>query len=290
MKALIFGSSGQDGFYLDKLLKLNNFETILVSRSGNSIKGDVSNSVFVYNLVKKHKPNYIFHLAAESSTSHDALNDNFMAICQGSNNILEAVRLESPKTKIFISGSAMQFVNNSKPITEETPFDASSPYSAARIYSVYIARYYRKFFNLQIYIGYLFNHDSPFRTEKHVNQKIIRAVQRIASGSNEKIIIGNIDVKKEFNFAGDIVDAIWKFINQDLIFEILIGSGISYSIKDWLCECFKIINKNWEEYVIINNNYIPEYSILVSDPKLLLSIGWKPRVDFKKLALLMFKN
>jgi GDPmannose 4,6-dehydratase len=155
-------------------------------------------------------------------------------------------------TRVYLSGSALQFKNDGAPIDEANSFEATSAYSVARIQSLYAARYYRTTFKLNIFFGYLFNHDSSMRSELHVNQKIVSAVKRIAKGSDEKIELGNINIKKEFNYAGDIVEAIWLLINQNNYFEAVIGSGISYSIRDWLEYCFKKINKNWEDFVILN--------------------------------------
>lgn len=290
MKALIFGVGGQDGFYLTELLKENSIQVIGISRSKGDFLGDVGNFNFVDSLISQHQPNYIFHFAANSTTHHDALFENHSAISTGTLNILESVRLHSPKAKVFLSGSAMQFKNEGLPIDEMTPFDASSSYSVARIQSVYAGRYYRSAFGLKIYVGYLFNHDSPLRLEKHVNQKIITAVKKIAKGDLGKITLGNLEVKKEFNYAGDVVEAIWTLISQDCIFEAVIGSGLSYSIKDWTEYCFKTINKNWEEFVIVKENFVPEYSNLISRPSLINSLGWKTKVSFNNLADIMMKG
>jgi GDPmannose 4,6-dehydratase len=288
MKAIIFGVNGQDGYYLTELLKINKLEFIGVSRpEGKWIKGDVADFKFVEALVKKYQPDYTFHFAANSTTHHSALFDNHNAISTGTINILESVKRHCPNSKVFLSGSAMQFKNDGLPIDEKTPFQASSPYSIARIQSVYAGRYYRDTFGLQIYVGYFFNHDSPSRTERHVNMKIAKAVQRIAKGSNEKVELGNIDVQKEFNYAGDVVEAVWILLNQDIIFEAVIGSGKAYSIKDWVEYCFKRINKNWQEYIEIKQGFLSEYQTLVSNPRLIRSIGWQPKVDFHKLADLM---
>lgn len=287
MKAIIFGINGQDGYYLTQLLKLNRVDVIGVSRSNAEFSGDVADYSFVESIIKKHKPNYIFHFAANSTTRHSALFDNHNAISTGTLNILECVRLYCPTAKVFLSGSAMQFKNEGVPIDEQTPFEASSPYSIARIQSVYAGRYYRSAFGLLVYFGYFFNHDSPLRSERHVNQKIISSVKRIANGSTEKLELGNLDVKKEFNYAGDVVEAVWTLVKQDTVFEAIIGSGDAHSIQEWVEYCFKKINKNWEDYVIINHDFVPDYEILVSNPKLIRSIGWQPKVDFYKLADMM---
>jgi GDPmannose 4,6-dehydratase len=290
MKALIFGSNGQDGKFLSDLLKQQKIEVIGISRSQAAVIGNVAEYKVVSSIVKLHQPDYIFHFAANSTTRHDALFDNHEAISTGTINILEAVKLYSPNSKVFLSGSAMQFENKGIPIDEHTPFEASSAYSVARIQSVYAGRYYRSAFGLRVYFGYFFNHDSPFRSVAHVNQKIAFAVNQIAKGKNDKLELGNIDVKKEFSYAGDVVSAVWKLVNQSDIFEAIIGSGKAYSIKDWTEYCFKKINKNYLDYLIINPNFKPEYKILVSNPALIKSIGWEPKVDFYQLADLMMEN
>ena len=287
MKAIIFGSSGQDGVFLSQFLREKNIEVLGVSRTASEFRGNVSDNAFVEALIKNHNPDLIFHFAANSSTRHETLFDNHQAISTGTLNILESVRLHCPNTKIFLSGSAMQFKNEGIPIDEQTPFEASSPYSIARIQSVYAARYYRSAFGMAVYCGYFFNHDSPLRTERHVNQKIVSAVKRIANGSNEKLELGNINVKKEFNFAGDFIEAIWTLVNQDSFFEVIIGSGKTNSIEEWTKYCFDKIDRNWEDFVTINPNYKPEYNILVSDPTILRSLGWRPRIGFYQLADMM---
>jgi GDPmannose 4,6-dehydratase len=288
-RALIFGVSGQDGFFLSELLRIKNIEVVGVSRSGGEIVGCVSDYGFVEAIIKHHQPDYIFHLAANSTTRHDALFENHQTISTGTLNILESARLHCPGAKVFLSGSAMQFKNDGLPIDENSQFEASSPYSVARIQSVYAGRYYRSAFGLQVYAGYFFNHDSPHRSEKHVNQKIVGAVQRIAAGSQEKLELGNIDVRKEFSYAGDVVEAVWLLVNQDQIYEAIIGSGKAYSIREWTEYCFKKINKNSEDFLLIKEGFVPEYQILVSNPMMIRNIGWQPKVDIYQLADMMME-
>jgi GDPmannose 4,6-dehydratase len=290
MNAIIFGASGQDGTFLAQLLRKKSVMVVTVSRSSGDVRGDISDYIFVEALIKSQQPDYIFHFAANSTTRHEALFDNHQAISTGTLNILESVRLHCPKAKVFLSGSAMQFVNSGTPIDEDTSFEGSSPYSIARIQSVYAARYYRATFGLLIYCGYFFNHDSPLRSERHVNQKVIGAVNRIANGSSEMLELGNIDVRKEFNYAGDIVEAIWILINQNLLFDVVIGSGHAHSIKEWVEYCFYKVNRNWQDHVILSQNYKPEYDVLVSNPTRLRSLGWQPKVGFHQLADLMMQS
>ena len=287
MKAIIFGACGQDGYYLTALLENKQIEVIGIARKGTEIIGDVSDFNFVESQIKYHKPEYIFHLAANSTTSHNALFENHKAISTGTLNILESTRVHCSGAKVFLSGSAMQFVNKGKPIDEQSPFEGSSPYSIARIQSLYAARYYRKTFGLKVYFGYFFNHDSPSRADRHVNQKIAQAVIRISRGAYEKIELDNIEVQKEFNYAGDVIEAVWILVNQSIVYEAVIGCGKAYSIKEWLEYCFNRVNLNWNDFVTIKKGFKPEYQILVSNPKLIMSIGWKPKVDFYQLADMM---
>jgi GDPmannose 4,6-dehydratase len=285
MKALVFGSNGQDGYYLKEKCCENEVEVVPVSRSVDII-GDVSDLECVKHLVSQHRPDYIFHLAASSTTKHRALFDNHQTIATGTLNILEAAKEFAPSAKIFITGSGVQFKNTGQPINENDEFEASSPYAIARIQSVYAARYYRTL-GLKIYIGYLFHHESPLRKENHLSQKIATAVSRIARGSDEILEIGDISVEKEWTFAGDVIQGIWTLMSQENIFEATIGSGSYFSVKDWLKICFDKIDRNWEEYVKVKEGFTPEYKRLVSDPSTINQLGWNPEISFTQLAQIM---
>lgn len=285
MTALIWGYTGQDGQYLAQLLSRLGIPTHGYSRRQTA--GDISSLADVKNCVRTIVPDYIFHLAANSTTGHGALFDNHAAIATGTCNILEAARLHAPNARIFIAGSAMQFANEGQPIDEKTPFAANSPYAAARIYATYLARYYRSAFGMKVYVGYFFNHDSPLRTETHVNQKIAQAALRIAAGSKEKLTMGNISVRKEFMYAGDAVDAVWTFVNQNHIYEAVIGTGRDHSIEEWIAQCFSLVGLNWRSHVTLLDGYVSEYRRLVSNPACMLNLGWRQTVSFDALACMM---
>ncbi len=284
MKALIFGAGGQDGFYLTELLNNEHVETVGASRSTGDLRGDSADWNFVENAVRSEKPDYIFHLAANSTTRHEAVFDNHAAISTGTINILEAAKQHAPQSRIFLSGSAVQFENTGAPIDEKTPFAPLSPYAVSRIQSVYAARYYRSL-GLKTYVGYFFNHDSPRRTAQHVNQKIA-----LAARGGEHIEIGDIAVCKEFNFAGDAMRAIWILVNQNGINEAVIGSGEPHSIEKWLELCFDSVGRNWRDYVTIGNDFKAEYEILVSNPTAIKSLGWQPEIGIEQLAQMMIKG
>jgi GDPmannose 4,6-dehydratase len=290
MKALIFGISGQDGYYLNQLLISKGIAVIGISRNNTQYqKGDVADYELVQAFIKTEQPDYIFHLAANSTTSHGSIFENFSSITTGTLNILEAVYQYSPKCKVFISGSGLQFANNNAAISETDPFEARDAYSMARIQSVYTARYYRTK-GLKAYVGYFFNHDSPLRSDRHINQKIALAANRIFKSPGEKLAIGDVSVQKEFTYAGDVVKAIWTLVNNDVIFETVIGSGQAFPISDWLNLCFGHYGLNWREHINIMPGFISEYQILVSAPSTLKALGWKPEVDINALSRMMLKQ
>ncbi len=290
MVALIFGVAGQDGFYLKQLLENEGLTVHGVSRSkGEWIQGDVSEQPLVEQLIRTLQPDYVFHLAANSTTRHTAAFENHRSIESGTLYIIEACYQFSKHTKVFLSGSAVQFANDGMPINEQTPFAPLSPYAVSRISSTYMGRYYRSL-GMQVYVGYFFNHDSPLRTSRHINQAVIGSVKRIAAGSNEMLEIGDLNTKKEFNFAGDIMQAVWMLVNQNIYYEAVLGSGQAYSIQEWIRICFDLVGLNWKKYTVEKPGFKAEYTQLVSDPSLIFSMGWKPKTSMEQLAKMMYEN
>lgn len=282
-KAIIFGASGQDGFYLDKLLKKHNIEVKKSSRN-RFIKGNIGDFDFVNNLIKDAKPDYIFNFAASSNVDHSFIKQNFNSISNGTFNILESVcSLKLNKTKIFLSGSIFQFKNDNNPITENSPLDYSNHYSVLRNNSLYMSRYYRDILKLNIYFGFFCNHDSPLRSDKYVNSYIIKSLLDLKNNKINEFEVFNMKYFKEFNHAKDVVGAVWKLVNQEKINELIIGSGKSYSIQEWIDICSKIIDVNISKKIINNekNNLTKK---VVSNPKKLFSIGFKPQLDIYDLA------
>jgi len=289
MKAIIFGANGQDGHYLKALLEQEGMEITGVSRGGDFLRVALTDRKAVETLIKEKQPDYIFHLAADSTTRHEALWENHDTIATGTLAILEAVKKQAPHSKVLISGSGLQFENQNRPIKETDPFEARDAYSVSRIQSVYAARYYRSL-GLKVYVSYFFNHDSPLRSERHMSKKIAAAAKRIGAGSDERLAIGDMSVKKEWAFAGDIVKGILTLVQQDEIPEAIVGSGIGYTIEEWLQVCFDIAGKNWKDHVDQQPGFKAEYSQLVSDPTLIHSLGWKAETSFQALAKMMMAD
>ncbi len=275
---------------MERLLYSKNITVIKISRSGDDERGDVKDLAYVTKIIQLIQADFIFNFAADSTVKHESMFNNHDSICTGTLNILEAVRLYSPKSRVFLSGSALQFLNTEIPINEQTPFEAKTAYAVSRIHSVYAARYFRAKFGIKIYIGYFFNHDSEYRSVRHVNMMIIDQIKKIESGVLNKLEIGDIEVVKEFNYAADIVEAVWILVNQDSIFEAVVGSGEGYKIKDWIEYNFSKIGKSWQDHVVINKDFKAEYKRLVSDPSIIRSLGWKKKTSFLQLADLMWDS
>lgn len=286
VKALIFGASGQDGFYLRQILELRGVEVTGVSRSSNEYPTDVRQLKQVNGLIRSLGPDLIFHLAANSTTRHSALFENHETISTGALNVLESAWEHARSAKIFITGSGVQFLNRGEAISEADEFEARSPYAVARIQSTFAARYYRQL-GLKTYVGFLFHHESPLRKPSHVSKMVAQAVRRIKSGQKQILSIGNLAVEKEWTFAGDVAEGILQLLSQDSVFEAAIGSGETHSIEEWVERCFALAGLRWNDYVQPVEGFIPEYMRLQSNPTTIKNLGWQPKVGFDELAQMM---
>ena len=286
MRALIFGAGGQDAHYLAEECRAHGVEPVQVSRSAGDERGDAADRTRVEALVRQHRPGFVFHLAAASTTRHQALFENHAAISTGSLNVLEAVRDHAPEARVFLTGSGLQFENRGEPVSERDPFAAGSPYAVARIASVYAGRYFRSL-GQKVYVGYLFHHESPLRKAGHVSMLVAQTARRIGAGSAERLAIGNLAVEKEWTFAGDVARAIWTLVAQERVFEAAIGSGEAHSIQDWVERCFALVGRDWREHVDPKPGFVAEYPRLVSDPATIRSLGWAPRVGLEELVGMM---
>jgi GDPmannose 4,6-dehydratase len=286
MTALILGAGGQDGHYLAEICRAEGIAPVMASRSGPHLRADVGDYGQVEALVRGHAPDLVFHLAADSTTRHEALFENHRTISTGTLNVLEAVWRHRPGARVFLAGSAVQFLNGGAPVSERSPFEASSPYAVARIQSAYAGRYFRSK-GLQVYVGYLFHHESPRRKPGHVSQLVAQAARRLARGEGGPLELGDVEVEKEWTFAGDTARAILALVRQERVHEAAIGSGEAHCIRDWLGACFGAVGLDWREHVRVRPGFVPEYRRLVSDPATIRSLGWAPRVGFEELARMM---
>lgn len=286
MRAMIFGGTGQDGHYLREILVGDGIAVCSVARQGGDFQVDVGDAVAVRDVIRDVRPDFVFHFAATSSTAHEHLWANHAAIGTGTLAILDAVDCDLPNTKVLLAGSGLQFVNDGLPLNEESPLDHTSPYIVARNYSLYAARYYRAR-GRKVYFAFLFNHDSPIRSNRHLNMKIAEAAALAACGGSHRLRIGDLHAEKEFNFAGDITAALWRLVQQDAIYECVVGCGRSHSVLEWVELCFQYVGLDWKQHVDTDVNYRSPYQRLVSDPVKLLSLGWQPHMNLSRLAEIM---
>lgn len=286
MTVLITGGSGQDGQYLAQHCLGQGATVIRTGRTDSQVNLDVASFSAVESLIRTSKPDYVFHFAADSRLAHEALLPNLGAISAGAVNILESCWRHCRGTRVFLPGSALQFENTGAPIDEATPFAATSAYAVARIQMTFAARYFRSS-GLRCYVGYLFHHDSPLRSERHLSQRIASAAARIAAGDGVNLEIGSLSVEKEWVFAEDTVRAIWTLVNQDEYFEAAIGSGQAFPVQSWVEACFEAAGIDWNRWVSEIPGFRADFQRLVSNPFRIMRLGWKPTLPLRELATLM---
>jgi GDPmannose 4,6-dehydratase len=287
VRAIIFGAAGQDGFYLAEIMAEQGVDCVLTARKREGYEEcDVGNTEQVEEIIRAYKPDYVFHLAAKSSTRHDVLWDNQKAIVNGSVNILEAVKKHKPACRVFLSGSALQFAPSVLFIDESSEMVNSSAYAAQRNASLCLARYYREKCGIAAYMGFFFHHDSPRRGEHHLAQKIASAARRIASGSGAKLEIHDPSAVKEWTFAGDSMRAAWLLVGQDEIYECVIGSGVPCTVADWASACFRALGLDWQDHTVVHHTGAQTFRF-ISRPERLKALGWSQKVALDELAWLM---
>ena len=284
-KAIIFGASGQDGFYLKEHLLLSGYQVLSFSRSSTpSI--DIGRSEEVQRLLNEIKPELIFHLAAKSSVSHEYILENQNSIVNGTLALLDAVDKSLPETRVFLASSGLVFENHGNPISVENKLVVSSAYVLSRIQALEISRYYRGRGRL-IYTGFLFNHESPRRPEGSIARAIARDVVEIFQKKKEFLNIGNPDVIKEWLWAGDAVRAMPLLSMQDNIFEMCIADGTGHNIRTYAKKCCEYLGLDVDQYLRSTENFSAQYSVLVGDSEPLRKLGWEPKVNIDGLARIM---
>lgn len=278
--AIIFGGGGQDGRYMKLLLERERIHALCLTRQAC----DVGDGKYVEDVIRSVMPEYIFHFAAVSATHHDHLKANQTAIVDGTIHILESVKKHCPTCRVFLSGSILQF-DDKDPIDHLSSFYRfDSAYAAQRHASVAIGRYYRTL-DIPVYIGYFGHHDSPFRSEKHLAMRIAQAAKRIAAGSKEVIILKDPMDRKEWNFAGDFMEAVWMLVNST-IYEAVIGTGKTITVASFAELCLKEAGYEGDPC------WTPDWTkivprITVTNPKIMATMGWEPKHSISDLAKMM---
>jgi GDPmannose 4,6-dehydratase len=325
MKALITGISGQDGSYLSELLENKGYEVYGLERRvamedqilrhrkgtvGTIIPCDITNYSSVYNAIAKVLPDEIYHLAAQSDVGY-SFKDPFQTFdtnINGTLNVLESMRILTPKSKLYFAGSSEMFGDVLEtPQTEKTPFNPRSPYGVTKCAGFQLCKNYRIAYDMFICSGILFNHESPRRGKEFVTRKITSTIKKIMDGKESKLKLGNIETKRDWGFSGDYVQAMWLMLQQDKPDDYVIATNETHTIKEFVYEAFKVASEILEkkgklgdqlgfiptDYLELDKNMIrpSEVNLLKGDySKAKRVLGWEPKVKFKDLVKLMMES
>lgn len=272
-RALICGISGQDGSYLAELLLKEGYEVYGTSRDAqiNPFSGlkklgikeqvkllSMTQTDFrsVLQTIKNTNPDEVYNLAGQTSVglSFEQPVETFETVTVGTINLLEAIRFLNPAIRFYNASSSECFGNTQVPATEDTPFHPRSPYAAAKAAAHWIVANYREAYTMYACSGILFNHESPIRPERFVSQKIISAAVRIGHGSKETLQLGNLDVIRDWGYAKEYVNAIYRMLHQPQPDDFVIATGTSNSLRDMVHEAFSYYGLNWEEHCAIDDS------------------------------------
>ncbi len=306
--ALITGITGQDGSYLAELLLEKGYEVVgVVRRTSHDsyerighlldrltiVPADLLDQHSLTTVIRDVQPAEIYNLAAQSfvptSWSQPVLTGEFTAL--GVTRILEAIRLAHPEARFYQASSSEMF--GATPITpqnESTPFYPRSPYGIAKVYGHWITVNYRESYGLYTVSGMLFNHESPRRGLEFVTRKVSDGVARIKLGLEQQLRLGNLDARRDWGFAGDYVDAMWRMLQQPEPDDFVIGTGVTHSVRDLVEVAFGHVDLKWQDYVVEDAalRRPAEVERLQADPsKAKQLLGWEPRMTFEELIRLM---
>jgi GDPmannose 4,6-dehydratase len=306
--ALITGVTGQDGSYLAELLLSKGYRVVgIVRRSSTTpyeriahlvdrvelISADLLDQHSLVEAIAACAPDEIYNLAAQSfvqtSWTQPVLTGEFTAL--GVTRMLEAVRRVAPKARYYQASSSEQFGKVLEtPQRETTPFYPRSPYGVAKVYGHWITVNYRESYGLYAVCGILFNHESPRRGLEFVTRKVTDAAARISLGLQRELRLGNLDARRDWGFAGDYVDAMWRMLQQPTPDDYVVGTGETHSVRE-LCEvAFARVGLDWQTYVVQDERFLrpAEVDLLVADStKARTRLGWAPTVSFRQLVEMM---
>lgn len=272
--ALISGVSGQDGAFLANILLNNGYHVVGTSRDISRANFDslkrlkildsielVSLSpidlMSVINTIKKYQPSEIYNLSGQSSVSlsFSQPHSTMESIIMGTLNFLEAIRFSNNAIKFYNAGSSEMFGSTSERVNEKTRLAPQSPYAVAKAASFFEVANYREAYNLYATTGILFNHESPFRGNSFVTKKIIHAVVAIANGKKQdKLELGNISIKRDWGWAPEYMMAVWKMLQLDKPQDLIIATGETHSLENFLEMAFGYFNLNWKDHVVLNDS------------------------------------
>ncbi|GGF14177.1 GDP-mannose 4,6-dehydratase [Subtercola lobariae] len=315
-RAFITGITGQDGLYLGELLLSKGYEVYGLIRGQNNPKrglveqtlpgvhiltGDLTDLSSLIRALEAAKPDEFYNLGAISFVAYSWENASLTTevTAKGVLNALEAVRLysgDNPRKVRFYQASSSEMFGKVQqvPQNEDTLLWPRSPYGVAKVFGHYMTINYRESYGMHASSGVLFNHESPRRGPEFVTRKVSQAVARISLGLQEKIVLGNLDARRDWGFAGDYVEAMWLMLQQDEADDYVISTGETHSIRELLEKAFQAAGiSDWENYVEQNPEFMrpAEVDLLIgSSAKASKALGWSPKVGFEELVTMMVQN
>ncbi|HEY2813996.1 MAG TPA: GDP-mannose 4,6-dehydratase [Acidimicrobiales bacterium] len=307
-RALITGITGQDGSYLAELLLSKGYEVIGMVRRSSTVNferiahiqdriefvaGDLLDEVSMLSILREHRPNEVYNLAAQSfvqtSWSQPVFTGETTAL--GVTRILDATRIIDPDIHFYQASSSEMFGKVLEvPQSETTPFYPRSPYGVAKVYGHWITVNYRESYGLHASSGILFNHESPRRGLEFATRKISHGVARIALGQADELRLGNLEAQRDWGFAGDYVEAMWLMLQQDEPGDYVVSTDETHSVREFCELAFSRVDLDYQQYVVQDERFFrpAEVDLLVGDSsKSRSTLGWKPKVSFTELVQTM---
>jgi GDPmannose 4,6-dehydratase len=315
-RALITGITGQDGSYLAELLLAKGYEVHGIIRRSSSFNterlediyqdpheagvrlrlhyGDLTDGSSLNKILRVVAPDEIYHLGAQSHVrvSFDIPEYTGEVTALGTIRLLEAMRETGIQPRFYQASSSELYGSTPPPQSETTPMRPRSPYAIAKLYGYYSAINYREAYGWFVANGILFNHESPRRGETFVTRKITRAAGRIKVGLQDKLFLGNLDAKRDWGFAGDYVEAMWRVLQHDRADDWVIATGEMHSVREFLELVFAELELDWQKHVDIDPRYFrpTEVDQLCGDAsKARRELGWQPTVGFTELVRMMVR-
>jgi GDPmannose 4,6-dehydratase len=307
-KALITGVTGQDGSYLAELLLSKGYQVVGVVRRTSHhsyeriehlldrievVAADLLDQHSLTVVLQETRPDEVYNLAAQSyvptSWTQPVLTGEFTAL--GVTRILEAIRLVHPSARFYQASSSEMFGRVTEtPQRESTSFYPRSPYGVAKVYGHWITVNYRESYDLYAVSGILFNHESPRRGIEFVTRKVTDGVARIKLGLAKELRLGNLDARRDWGYAGDYVEAMWRMLQQPRPQDYVVGTGQTHSVRELVEAAFGHVGLDWRKHVVTDPKYVrpAEVDLLQADPsKARRELGWSPRVGFAELVAMM---
>ena len=307
-RALITGITGQDGSYLAELLLEQGYDVVGMGRRSSTVNferithlmddvefaaGDLLDQMSMIEVLQKHRPEEVYNLAAQSfvqtSFGQPVLTGETTAL--GVTRLLDAIRIVDDSIRFYQASSSEMFGKvHEVPQSETTPFHPRSPYGVAKVYGHWITVNYRESYDLHASSGILFNHESPRRGLEFVTRKITHGAAQIALGQATELRLGNLDAKRDWGFAGDYVEAMWRMLQQEAPDDFVICTGETHSVREFCEFAFGRAGLDYKDHVVVDERFFrpAEVDLLVGDAaKAETQLGWRPRTRFNQLVEMM---